>query len=258
MLKLEQVSYCIGQKSLVHDVSFEASAGEFVVIMGMNGAGKSTLLKLISSALKPTNGNVLFHNKSIHEYAATVLALQRAVLSQQYHLAFAETAYQVAMMGRYPHFNHVPTAKDKTIVQDCLQALGVQQLQHRNYLSLSGGEAQKIQMARVLAQITDEQNQQPKMLLLDEPVSHLDIKHQHQLLLTAKEQCSKQVLVIAVLHDVNLALKYASRILLMKEGNMVHELQHKQNLTPATLKEVFEVEAQILFNKNEEPFVVFN
>lgn len=245
MIEVNQVSFCAGKKLLVNNVSLAINSGEFVVVMGANGAGKSTLLKMMSGTLHPTTGQVLFKGKQPHSYRTEELAKQRAVLSQHYHISFPLPAREIVMMGRYPYFNNRPLARDEEMVEDCMKRMEVYQLSDRNYQTLSGGEAQKVQMCRVLAQIGDTSETRQKLLLLDEPVSHLDIKYQHQLLKEAKQLCLNHVAVLAVLHDVNLALKYADRIIFMKGGELVKELNKKEAITASLLKEVFDVEADI-------------
>jgi iron complex transport system ATP-binding protein len=245
MIDVQQVSFAIGRSFLVKDVSLSVVPGQFVVIMGANGAGKSTLLKMMAGSLHPTEGEILFKGRKIAKYKTEALATERAVLSQHYHISFPLTAREIVMMGRYPYFTNQPHAVDEAIVNEQMQKMQVDHLAARDYNTLSGGEAQKVQMARVLAQIGDTSETQQKLLLLDEPVSHLDIKYQHQLLDEAKNLCKNHVAVIAVLHDVNLALKYADIIVFMKAGHLVHSLFKNENITSALLKEVFDVDANI-------------
>ena len=245
MIDAQGLSFSVKKKILVKEVSLSVQSGEFIVIMGANGAGKSTLLKMLSGILHPSNGKILFKGKEIGLFKTEELARQRAVLSQQYHISFPLSAREIVMMGRYPYFTHRPNPSDELIVTQAMERMEVIQLANRDYNTLSGGEAQKVQMSRVLAQIgeTDENNE--KLLLLDEPVSHLDIKYQHQLLQEAKSLCKKNTAVAAVLHDINLALKYADKIFFMKEGALVQTLSKEEPITAALLKEVFDVNANI-------------
>ncbi len=245
MIDVQAVSFRAGNKFLVKNISLNVSPGEFVVIMGPNGAGKSTLLKLMSGALQPTGGQVLFNNKRITDYKKESLAKQRAVLSQQYDIGFPLTAGEIVMMGRYPYFKNYPDANDRAIAEAQMETMQVKQLSDRSYHTLSGGEAQKIQMSRVLSQIAGSSARDKKLLLLDEPVSHLDIKYQHELLVVAKQRCDDFVAVVAVLHDVNLALKYADRIVFMKQGAVLQVLSKQESITPQLLQEVFDVTVNV-------------
>jgi iron complex transport system ATP-binding protein len=245
MISAQEISFAVKHTLLVNKVSVHIAPGEFVVVMGPNGAGKSTLLKMMAGAIQPLTGKILFRNKELSQYTPQDLAKARAVLSQHYHISFPMKAYDIVMMGRYPYFNSRPGPSDEQIVHEALDTMQMSTLSDRWYHTLSGGEAQKIQMCRVLAQIGKVTADEPKLLVLDEPVSHLDIKYQHQLLQQARLLCTKKVAVIAVLHDINLALKYADRILFMKEAAVVKELS--KNEIPGTdlLKEVFDVDATV-------------
>ncbi len=245
MIEVINAGFSVDKKLLVNNISLQMQAGEFVVVMGANGAGKSTLLKMMSGALQPTNGEIIFKNKPLKQYKTEELAKQRAVLSQHYHISFPLTATEIVMMGRYPYFNNQPLERDEEMVTDCMKKMEVIDLSERNYQTLSGGEAQKVQMCRVMAQIGETSENNQKLLLLDEPVSHLDIKYQHQLLKEAKQLCTNHVAVLAVLHDVNLSLKYADRILFMKDGALIKELTKKEGITASLLKQVFDVDANI-------------
>src|SRR5206468_4796831 len=170
--------------------------------MGANGAGKSTLLKLLAGDLKPSAGKIWWEKKEISDYSKKELAVQRAVLSQHYNISFPITVQEIVMMGRYPHFSSNPGEVDLAICREAMDLMSVREFAERDYNTLSGGEAQKVQMSRVLAQVWDAQNE--KILYLDEPVSHLDVRFQHQLLRAAKDWCRNQTTVIAILHDINL------------------------------------------------------
>lgn len=245
MIETREISFAVKQSKLVNNISLSVTEGEFVVIMGANGAGKSTLLKMLSGALQPATGEIFFKNKPIATYPKEALARHRAVLSQHYHISFPMLAREIVMMGRYPYFDHQPTAADEAIVQLAMERMQVWDFAERDYTTLSGGEAQKVQMSRVLAQIGDIDSQNSKMLLLDEPVSHLDVKYQHQLLQEAKLLCIRNMAVVAVLHDINLAMKYADRILFMKQGNLVQSVSKRETVSSGLLKEVFDVDAAV-------------
>jgi iron complex transport system ATP-binding protein len=245
MIEAIKISYAVQHSCLVDEVSLSAEPGEFLVIMGPNGAGKSTLLKMLSGSLVPQKGTVTCNGKPVKEYPASSLAKIRAVLSQQYSIGFPIEAREVVMMGRYPHFQNYPTREDQACVSAAMDRMQVGHLAQRDYHSLSGGEAQKIQMCRVLAQLGDTHRNETHYLFLDEPVSHLDIKYQHQLLKEAKSLTRQRVVIIAVLHDLNLALQYADRILFLKEGRLVGTVSEKSPITTDLIKNVFDMAGQI-------------
>lgn len=258
MLKAENVSFKINNKYLLKETSVAFAPGKFHVIMGANGAGKSTLLKLLAGDLKPSSGTVFLDDTALYKFSKNNLATKRAVLSQHYHLAFPITVEEIVLMGRYPYFGTVPTTRDLAICNEALHLMDVWHLRERDYTTLSGGEAQKVQMSRVLSQIWNEGGEEHKILFLDEPVSHLDVKYQYQLLRVAKDFCSRHTTVIAILHDLNLAVNFADRILLIKEGMMIHELANAGGLTPAIIKETFDVTATVLRSeKYAHPIIVF-
>lgn len=246
MIEAVQLTYAVRHTCLVDEVSLSAQPGEFLVIMGPNGAGKSTLLKMLSGSLLPHKGSITCNGKHLKEYPVSSLAKIRAVLSQQYSIGFPIEAKEVVMMGRYPYFRNYPTKEDELYVLAAMDRMEVRHLAQRDYHSLSGGEAQKIQMCRVLAQLGDSERKETNYLFLDEPVSHLDIKYQHQLLKEARSLTADQVTIIAVLHDLNLALQYADRILFMKEGKLVGTVSEKAPITTGLIKKVFDVDGEIL------------
>jgi iron complex transport system ATP-binding protein len=257
MINFFQTSYSINKKHLLNPTDLQIDPNEFLVIMGANGAGKSTLLKLMAGLLKPSKGKILFDNIDLTKYTVAQLAQKRAVLSQHYQYSFPLTAKEIAMMGRYPFYDSSPTLEDEKIVSNAMELMRVTKFANRSYESLSGGEAQKVQMSRVLAQMFTEKKEQ-KYLLLDEPVSHLDIKFQHQLLVIAKSLVNPQTAVVAVLHDINLALKYADRIIFMKEGCIIYEHKIMEDLPLNIINEVFGVEAQLVSIPNQQrKLVVF-
>lgn len=257
MLSLTDIKYHVGKKEILNGISTDFEPGLFHVIVGPNGSGKSTFLKVFSGELKPQHGNVLYDAKNIFHLAKTTLAKRRAVMSQQPELYFPLTVSEIVMMGRYPHFTYKPSKNDEAICLMAMKKMEVEDLIERDYLTLSGGEKQRVQFARVLSQVWESESGERKFLFLDEAVSHLDLKHQHQLLQIAKEFCRREATVIAILHDLNLAITYADRILFMKQGKVIHELPGINDITPAIIKEVFDVDTKIFYTDTNKPVVVF-
>jgi iron complex transport system ATP-binding protein len=221
MIDVRKVSYNIGKLAILSDVSLDVQAGEMVVILGGNGAGKSTLLKAICGDISAATGSIAIQSKDIENWKQKELATVRAVLQQQTLLSMPFTVKDVVMMGRYPHFNGSERDADHVIVREALKKTGIEHLQERNYLHLSGGEQQRVQLARVFAQVWNGEDSSTRCLFMDEPVNSLDIRHQHTTLEMAKEFAKEGNCVLAVLHDLNLAIQYADRILLMKKGRVV-------------------------------------
>jgi iron complex transport system ATP-binding protein len=256
MIEATSLSYQVSGKYLVKPLSVTFHAGEMAVIMGANGAGKSTFLKLLTGALKPSSGNVLYKSKDLSAYASEELARERAVLSQSYQLNFPITVADIIMMGRYPYFNTSPTLYDQAIFDAAVHTLGIKHLLDRDYNTLSGGEAQKVQMARVLAQVWQKKGDKPKALYLDEPVSSLDMKYQHEILGIAKRFADAGNAVIAVLHDVNLAIQYADKIYFMKDGELQYSYTAGGDIDIESLYKVFDVRFESLKNTSGRQILV--
>jgi len=237
------LSYRIGPKSLLQNVSFSARPGEVLAIIGANGAGKSTLLKLLSGDLKPSAGEVIFEGKSLAKWPAAALARRRAVLTQQHTLALAFEVRELVLLGRYPHFGGQPTAHDHAVVAAALDLVGLRHLAGREYPTLSGGEQQRAQLARVLAQVWEAEK---GFLLLDEPLTGLDLRHQHQTLAVARQLARRGFGIIAVLHDLNLAAQYADQVLLLHQGRAVASGPPAEVLTPDYIHLGFGVEVELL------------
>lgn len=268
MLSAKNVTYSIGSQNLVEDISLDFKAGEVSVIMGQNGAGKSTLLKILAGSIKYYGGEVVMNNKNLDSYSDEHLATIRAVLSQHYDISFPITVEDIVTMGRYPYFKNSPELKDIEICNSALDLMGIRNLMKRDYNTLSGGEAQKVQMARVLSQIWQQKEKSgkndngnsggdAKILFLDEPVSSLDIHYQHHILQIAKQYASGNVLVVAVLHDINLAFSYADRIIFMKSGRVVKTYNSNDKIDKDVISKVFDVNFEIITNPfSQKPLFV--
>jgi len=257
MLKSENLSYWIGDNTLLNEIDLSFAPNQFHVIMGANGAGKTTLLKLLAGDLQPSEGEIYLQDKPVRHYTKKELAAKRGVLSQHYQIAFPIAATDIVMMGRYPFFNSSPRKMDRDICNQALQMMQSHELSSREYNTLSGGEAQKIHMARVLAQIWEAGESNEKVLFLDEPVSHLDLKYQHELLSTAKHLCNRHVTIVAILHDINLALMYADHIIFLKGGQLIHETTDAAGVTPEVIRNVFDVSANVVDLEGGKRVVVF-
>lgn len=258
MVRADAISFAVKHRLLVAETSLLFKPDTFHVIMGANGAGKSTLLKMLAGNLKPGSGTVFLNETALNAYTKKSLAQRRAVLSQHYHIAFPLLVNDFVLMGRYPYYDTNPAPHDLSICKQVMQWMQVEDFKDRDYNTLSGGEAQKVQMSRVLAQIWPDEKDVQKVLFLDEPVSHLDVKYQHQLLQVAKVLCQKSITVIAVLHDINLALSFADRILFMKNGAVLYDLAAPYAITPKIIDDTFDMQSKIIrLAEKDKPIVVF-
>lgn len=248
-----QVQRC--GRTLVGGVSLDVQAGEMVAILGPNGAGKSTLLKVMAGELRPDRGEVRLLGRPLGHWRSTELARLRAVMRQDTHLEFAFTAREVVMMGRYPHCPNGARAADWDIVEAALTAAGIGHLAARSYPHLSGGEKARVQFARALAQVWPGDGQ-PRLLLLDEPTAALDITHQHSVLAAVRRHAREhRFAVLAVLHDLNLAARYADRILLLDAGRPAALGCPRAVLTPAQLMATYHVAADCHINPAGELWI---
>lgn len=250
MLTAHNLGYQIGKAMLVQSINLELNKGEVVVIVGANGAGKTTLLRLLSGELEPTQGSVQLEGHSIRHIPPRQLARKRAVMRQHTFLNFDFTAYDVVMMGRHPHIRSVATHKDRQVVDTMLQCTESVHLRDQLYATLSGGEKSRVTLARVLAQETP-------ILLLDEPTSTMDLRHQQMTMQLARDLARQGGAVLAVLHDLNLAAMYADRIGMMKQGQLVAINTPQAVLTAEHVEYVFNLRVRILEHPDHHcPLVV--
>ena len=243
MLELENVSYQTQSlKWLVRNISLAVPAGQFLCIVGPNGAGKSTLLRMISNELVPTEGSIRLRKRNLKDYDPAELAKLRAYLAQKREMAFPFRALQIVLLGRHPYLQgRKESSNDVLFAQQQLQRLRSGHLSERVYLTLSGGESTRVDMARVLSQ-------EPELLLLDEPTNHLDPYYQLELLELCRSLVNEQKTIIAVMHDLNLVAQYADRVLLLSEGRLVLQGQPNEVFQREPLREIYGVDFDIWQN----------
>jgi iron complex transport system ATP-binding protein len=249
MVEVHDVSYAVGDARILSDVSVRFRPNKLNVLLGPNGAGKSTLLKIATGLLPPTGGEVRYElpdgTRPVRTFSADALARTRAVLSQHVDVAFPLPVEDVVLMGRYPHYGRTPTPRDRQIVARALDQVGMRDFRARAYPTLSGGEQQKVQLARVLAQIwnADGDDRQPKVLFLDEPTASLDVHYQLHLLEIARGLRDVDCTVVAVLHDLNVALQYGDAFFLLDRGRVALETDDAAGIPRDVLERVFRVRA---------------
>lgn len=253
-ISANNISYWIGQHAVLHRLSFTIRPGELTVVLGQNGAGKSSFLKIIAGEQRPTMGRVMLGNSDLHGIPVQKLATMRAVLSQQYSIGLSFSCEEIVMMGRYPHYGARPGEADHRIVRECMEELQVMHLAARSYQSLSGGEQQRIQFARVLAQLRNDMNERPAsgfpkaegILLLDEPTSNMDIRYQQLCLTKARELARRGYTVVVILHDLNLAAQFADVVFLLKSGRMVQWGTVNEVLRSEFIAEAYNMEVDLV------------
>lgn len=247
-LTVNDLSVTLGEKEIVKKVSLKTSDNSFVALLGPNGSGKSTLLRSIYRVLKPSGGIILFDGKDSMELSGKKLAKEMAVVSQFSNMNFDFTIREIVMMGRTPHLNMFQTesSKDYEIVNLALEKVGMKHYGNRSYTSLSGGEKQRIMLARAIAQ-------EPKLLILDEPTNHLDVRYQLQILSIVKDL---GINVLAALHDLTLASQFCDYLYLLKDGEIDSEGKPGEVLTKETIKRVYDIDCEILNAPNTNGLLI--
>ena len=235
-LVAQSVSWSIGGQCRVEQVSMQCGPGEIVAVLGPNGAGKSSLLHLLAGSLSVDAGYIELEQRELAQYSAAELAQRRALLAQSNPVAFNFCVADVIGFGRYPYAES--QQQSQAVIEAVAEVCDVAHLLPRHYIGLSGGEAQRVQLARALTQLWG--GQQSRYLLLDEPTAALDLAHQHQCLARIRQWAqTQQVGVVWVVHDLNLALHYSDRAILLQQGRCVGFGPSSEVLTSKQVSECF-------------------
>ena len=240
MVKVENItySYCRSTGNILENIGFEIQDGGCVAVLGNNGAGKSTLLKCIDKIHPTQDSIVMVDGKNIFEMKNRILAQHVAYVPQNAS-AVEMTVFDTVLLGRKPYIKWDSTEEDREIVSDIIHQMGLDEYVLRKVSELSGGEAQKVVMARALAQ-------QPKFLLLDEPTSNLDPRNQHEVLQVVSEIARKnKICVIIIIHDLNLAVRYCNRFLFIKDSK-VYRYGGLEVVTEETIEAVYNIKAKMI------------
>jgi iron complex transport system ATP-binding protein len=235
-LTAQHISYQIKRKNILSDCSVSIKPGVFTAVVGPNGAGKTSLLKILSHETSQYKGKVELNGETVSKIKNRQLSQLRAVLPQHTVVSFPFTVEQVIQVGRYPHLTTQQVNEE--IIGEVMKLTNLAHFKGRVYQTLSGGEQQRVQMARVMAQIWDDADH-PRYLLLDEPTSSLDLAHQHALLGLAFSLCSRSIGIFAILHDLNLAAQYADEVLFLKEGQTIAQGKVLDVMTKEIVEETY-------------------
>ena len=278
MLQAHGIAVQRGERQILADIDLSLPAGQVIGVLGANGAGKSTLLAALAGELSPSAGRITLNGRPLSAWSVAELARCRAVLPQSPSLQFDLPVATVIGMGAYPHARHTRTgaprtddsrdtaraaiAEDQRILQRVLALADVQDLYGRRYRRLSGGEQQRVQLARVLYQLmlARQGHDEYRVLMLDEPTASLDPRHQLHLLSAMHTLAHEEnVAALVIMHDLNLAAGCCDRLLLLGQGRVAACGTPAQVLTPDTLRQVYGVEATVLPHPNQpgRPLVVF-
>jgi len=254
MLKAEHLSVSVRQREILHRVSIQLSPGTFTAVVGPNGAGKSTLLRVLSHELPAQSGSVRINGNPLESYQPRALSQVRAVLPQQTQVQFAFTVEQIVLLGRHAH--NATRHENAAIAEEVMLLTGTDRLRRRIYHTLSGGERQRVQLARVLAQVW-EQTVFPRYLLLDEPTASLDIAQQDVIFSVARAACARNIGVMAIIHDLNLAVQYADNMLFMRDGRTVASGPAANVFIRENIEETFGCQVALYhLADREHPFMV--
>ena len=244
MISISKLSVSVNSHRLLDEISLDFLPGQFTIIVGPNGAGKTTLLKCIDGGIAATSGEITIDGKPLLSWNNLSLARKRAVLPQHSSLDFPFTVEDVVLMGRIPHTSN--DADNKRIILQCLEKCDCKDLLHRSYTSLSGGEQQRVQTARVFSQIWSEEQDINRYLLLDEPVSALDLNHQYALMRNLKSYAETESTgIVCTLHNLNLAAQFAARTVVLDRGLVVADGPPSEVFTEETLSNVFNLDVTV-------------
>ncbi|EMB25011.1 ABC transporter ATP-binding protein [Treponema denticola] len=249
VLDISSLSFNFGSKNILADIDLSIKNNGIVGIIGPNGSGKSTLLKCIYRVFKPKTGTIFIDGKNINDYQFKETAKKMAVVAQHNDTHFDFNVLEMVLIGRSPHkkFMERDSAEDIELAYKALEQVNMKDFADRNFSSLSGGEKQRIILARALVQNTD-------CLILDEPTNHLDIKHQLHFMSLAKDL---KITVISAIHDLNIAAMYCDKIYALKEGQIIASGSVDEVITEEVIKTLYDVEAKIIYDEEKKPHVIF-
>ncbi len=253
IISIDNLWFKYDKDSILENININIDQGSFISIIGPNGSGKTTLLKNMVNLLTPTKGSISLFKKDIKNIKYKDLAKKVAVVHQSNNIGFNFSVEDVVMMGRFPYLKRFQseTSKDYEIVEKAMKNTGIFDLKDRSILNISGGEMQRVMIARALVQ-------EPEILVLDEPISNLDLKYQVGILNICKELNKKDNLtVICILHDINLASRYSDNIILLKDGK-IHSLDKPNNvITKKNIKEVYDIDVDVKNIENTDiPYII--
>ena len=258
-INIEDLSFSINKKKILENISLKIYQGDMVSIIGPNGSGKSTLISLISGEIIPVSGSIKINEKFIKDWKINSLSQIRSVLKQSNILSFPFKVLDIVKMGRFP-FSEINDKINEDICKQLINKFDLDNYKERNYLTLSGGEKQRVQLARVLAQIWSSNELHKKILMLDEPTSFLDIKHQYELFDFLRELNSKGLTIIMVLHDLNQVINISKKIIMLKKSKLVKYINIEKGIDSNDFQKVFDIKIDLYFDeaRNEKIFFFKN
>ena len=235
MIEIKDVAYAYGRTEVLKQVSMSVEPGDFVGILGNNGAGKSTLITCVNRIRKPKRGQIFIDGQDVAQLGRLEVARRIAYMGQKSELS-RMTVFDAVLLGRKPYIKWAVSQEDMDLCEAMIAYLGLEELKLRNIDELSGGEVQKVMLARALVQ-------EPELLLLDEPTNNLDPKNQHEVLRAVSRILEERhISAMMVIHDLNLALRYCNRFAFIHEGE-VYRYGGEEIITPQTIRQVYGIDA---------------
>lgn len=236
MYEASNISFRVRDRVILDDINLTIQPGQFTAVVGPNGAGKSTLLKALAYENTEFSGGIKINGTSIRSYSPKSLSLVRAVLPQSTTVPFAFSAVQIIRLGRYAHRS--TDSANRAIVAEVMELTQTTSFKNQEFSTLSGGEKQRVQMARVLAQVWEE-TVYPRYILLDEPTSNMDIAQQQQMFALAKTICKRNIGVMAIVHDLNQAVQFADQLYFLRDGKITAAGEARRVFTKSNIEETF-------------------
>ncbi|MCG1035312.1 iron ABC transporter ATP-binding protein [Polaribacter sargassicola] len=245
MIKTTNISKQYGDKIVVDNVTIEIPKGKITSLIGSNGAGKSTLLGTIARIINANHGEIIINEKNITDYKNRILAQELSILKQMNHLDLKLTVKELVSFGRFPYSQGRLTEVDHLKIKEAIAFLNLTELENNYLEELSGGQQQRAFLAMVVAQDTD-------YILLDEPLNNLDMRHSVQIMKTLKDlSVTKNKTIVMVIHDINFASYYSDYIAAMKQGKLIHFNTTKNIINPKILKEIYDIDFEIIESNNK-------
>ncbi len=255
IMQIKDLSWGFNGRNILENITLNIRKGSFTGIIGPNGAGKTTLLKLILKLFPPEKKTIFLRDRDITSFSRRDLAQKTGYVPQTFSVDFGFSVKQIVAMGRNPHLKPFSSEseEDRIIIEEALRDTHVEYLEKKDISRISGGELQRVIIARALAQ-------KPDILALDEPTSHLDINHQIKILSLVRDlSIKKTITVLAILHDFNHALEYCDNIILMNEGTVEASGTPEAVITPETMKKIYHLEVKMEKNSfTGKPYMVVN
>jgi iron complex transport system ATP-binding protein len=251
VLQMRQVSVAIGRQDIVADVTVDAAAGELIAIIGANGSGKTTLMRAIAGLVPTRQGQLTCFGRPASSVNRRDFARQLSYMPQQTEMSFGFSVEEVVLLGRYAHMSGAGFANDDDMqfAQQAMEQCGIYQLAARRFDQLSGGEARRVLLAQALCQ-------QAKCLLLDEPTAAIDVAHAHHLMQILQDHCQKDGLALVITHDLDLAIRYATRVWLMNCGKLIADDSPHQVLASVAAGQALGISLHIGQLPSGQSFVV--